>query len=73
MTWIKIDRDENGFVTEECLNKMLSNLPIALSYKLLDGSNTYDEIIGETYCINDWLEEINSDVDYTQYLPIPKL
>lgn len=22
MKWIKIDRDENGFATEECLDKM---------------------------------------------------
>ena len=28
MEWIKIDRDENGFATEECLDKIFSHLPV---------------------------------------------
>lgn len=73
MEWIKIDRDDSGFVTEECLDKMLSNRPFALVYKLLDGRHVYDKIIEAADYIGDWQEEINSDVDYTHYLPIPKL
>ena len=30
MTWIKIDRDENGFATEKCLDKIFNNLPCAV-------------------------------------------
>ena len=27
MEWIKIERDKDGFATEECLDKMFTSLP----------------------------------------------
>ena len=72
MTWIKIDRDENGFATEECLDMMFSNLPIVLSYKLIDGRKVY-EGISDTDYIDSWRGDIDRDVCYTHYLQIPKL
>ena len=57
MTWIKIDRDENGFATEECLDKIFSNLPIVLLYKLPDGRKVY-EGISETDYIDSWRGDI---------------
>lgn len=36
MKWIKIDRDENGFTTEECLRKIEvcyeKKIPVAIAY-----------------------------------------
>lgn len=37
MTWIKIDRDEDGIATEECLDKMFQNLPIVLHHNKMGG------------------------------------
>ena len=70
MTWIKIDRDENGFATEECTKDALKQLPIVI--------RGYDEL-GEYYHL---LTEDSLGYDkmsifkhktYTHYLPIPKL
>ncbi len=72
MKWLPIDRDENGFATEECLDKMFSNIPIVLLYKLPDGRKVY-EGISDTDFIDPWRGDIDRDVCYTHYLPIPKL
>lgn len=31
MKWLPIDRDENGFATEECLDRIFNNLPCAVA------------------------------------------
>ena len=33
LTWTKIDRDENGFATEECLYKIRKSTPCSLAMK----------------------------------------
>ena len=69
MTWIKIDRDENGFVTAKCTKEALKQLPIVI--------RGYDEL-GEYHHL---LTEDSLECDemaifkfgtYTHYLPIPK-
>lgn len=30
LQWLPIDRDESGFATEECLDKIFNNLPCAV-------------------------------------------
>lgn len=72
MTWIKIDRDESGFATEECLDKMFSSLPIVVAQKRSSESILYESIceLNDVYA---WRGEIDRDADYIYYLPIPKL
>ena len=47
MEWLPIDRDENGFATEECLEKIFNNLPCAVcsqtegGYKYYNFANEY--------------------------------
>ena len=72
LQWLPIDRDENGFATEECLDKMFSTLPIVVVFNLPDGRKVY-EGISETGYIDDWRGDIDRDTHYTHYLPIPKL
>ena len=70
MTWIKIDRDENGLATDKCTKEALKQLPIVI--------RGYDEL-GEYHHL---LTEDSLECDkmaifkfktYTHYLPIPKL
>lgn len=72
MKWIKIDRDDSGFATEECLDKMFASLPIVVAQKRSGESILYESIcdLNDVY---DWRGEIDRDIDYTHYLPIPKL
>ena len=78
MTWIKIDRDENGFATEEALDAIVelhkNGVPIAMRC-----SDSYERC-GDSYAmlstdhdIYGWCGEIERNTDYTHYLPIPKL
>lgn len=78
MTWIKIDRDENGFATEEALDIIVelhkNGVPIAMRC-----SDSYERC-GDSYAmlspdhdIYSWCGEIERNTDYTHYLPIPKL
>ena len=69
MTWIKIDRDKNGFATDKCTKEALKQLPIVI--------RGYDEL-GEYHHL---LTEDSLECDkmaifkfktYTHYLPIPK-
>lgn len=72
MEWIKIDRDNNGFASAECLDKMFTSLPIVVVKQYSDRCILYESI-----CIwNDiygWRGDIERDATYTHYLPIPKL
>lgn len=72
--WLPIDRDENGFATEECLRKIEEcyekDIPVVIAYE--NYLQDYDVI---TPCsrINAWLYNIEHEKVYTHYLPIPKL
>lgn len=72
MEWIKIERDKDGFATEECLDMMFTSLPIVVVEEYPDGSFLYHGIC-DLNSLDGWRGEIDRDVDYTHYLPIPKL
>lgn len=69
MEWIKIDRDENGFATEECLDKIFSHLPVVLHHNKMGGGY---------YVLNPQIESLKlyfregmkTSKTYTHYLPI---
>ena len=69
MTWIKIDRDENGFATEECLDRLFSNLPCVVAINSY-GMDIYKVIPEWDKQTRDFLK---SKAIYTHYLIIPKL
>ncbi len=71
MTWIKIDRDENGFATEECLESMRKATPFVAATRI-QNQFVYHLIKGERDFIV-YKEIIYSGRDVTHYLPIPKL
>jgi hypothetical protein len=72
MTWIKIYRDENGFATEECLDKIFSHLPLVLHHNKMGGG--YDVLNPQTKSLKLYLRErVKTNKAYTHYLPIPKL
>lgn len=72
MKWIKIDRDKNGFATEECLDKIFNNLPCAVCSQTKGGYKYYN-------FVNEYLDmchnrkDIRTKTGYTHYLPVPKL
>lgn len=70
MVWIKIDRDKDGFATNEILNKIAKLHEQGIPIVLLCG-DTYDMISPE-YDICGWCGDIDRDTDYTHYFPIPK-
>ena len=67
MEWIKIERDKDGFATDECLNRMLKNTPVALVC-----GNGY-EIISPEHDIAAWRGDIERGVKYTHYMVLPKV
>jgi hypothetical protein len=69
MQWIKIDRDENGFATEECLDRIFHNLPCVVAINSY-GMDIYIVIPEWDKQARDFLK---SEAIYTHYLPIPKL
>ena len=72
MNWLPIDRDENGFATEECLDEMLNNLPIVLYHTKMGGG--YDVLNPQTESLKLYFREgVKTSKAYTHYLPIPRL
>ena len=73
MTWIKIDRDENGFATEECLREIEAcyekENPVAIAY--VSYGPDYD-IITPSSDIQGWLADIHNSTKYTHYMVLPK-
>lgn len=75
MTWIKIDRDENGFATEECLEKIeaiLKQEGDILLIVTMYGCSHY-ETIDHRFYYKMKSKIIREEMAYTHYLPIPKL
>lgn len=72
MKWLPIDRDENGFVTEECLDKIFNNLPVVLRHTKMGGGydvlNPKNEILKQSF-----RDILKSNQNYTHYFLIPKL
>ena len=72
MTWIKIDRDENGFATEECLDKIFNNTQVVFRTSIKGGAYEVANPTGKTIT-SVWRQGIKTHDVYTHYLPIPKL
>ena len=70
--WIKIDRDENGFATDNCLEKIFNNLPCAVCSQT-EGGYKYYNMVGEYFDMLHNREDLRTNTGYTHYLPIPKL
>ena len=70
MTWIKIDRDRDGFASLSALNAIVALHKDKTPIALLCG-DTY-EMLSPDHDIYGWYGDIERDVDYTHYLPIPK-
>lgn len=69
MQWIKIDRDENGFATEECLNKMRKAIPFVFV-----ATKEIHVAVGNEYDFDVYIDGFKTDsFDVSHYLPIPKL
>jgi hypothetical protein len=72
MTWIKIDRDENGFATEKCLDKIFLHQPVVLHHNKMGGG--YDILNPQNQQTKDFFRNrLRESNVYTHYLPIPKL
>lgn len=73
MTWIKINRDESGFATEECLDKIeecyKNDIPVVLAYE--NYLQDY-EVITPCSRISAWLANIEREKVYTHYMVLPK-
>ena len=48
MQWLPIDRNENGFATEECLDRIFNNLPCAVCSQT-EGVYKYYNMVGEYF------------------------
>lgn len=70
MEWIEIKRDKDGFATKECLNEMFENELIVVARRG-HCRVLYEVIKKENH--EDWRGEIDRDIRYTHYLPIPKV
>jgi hypothetical protein len=66
--WRKIDRDKDGFATEECLDEMFASIPIVIR----DCDNEY-YVIGETDDLVGWRGDIEIHPFYTHWMKIPKI
>lgn len=72
MKWLPIDRDENGFATEECLDKIFEKTPVVFKTNIKGGTYEVANPSGKTISAV-WREGIRTHNCYTHYLPIPKL
>jgi hypothetical protein len=71
MQWIKIDRDENGFATEKCLDEMFTSLPIVVIEEYPNRFIFYRAIC-DLNSLNAWRLKIYHNINYTHYLKIPR-
>ena len=61
MTWIKIDRDEYGNITQDCISDIVKKLPVVFG---CNTSRPYYVLLADMIVIKSI---------HTHYLPIPKL
>jgi hypothetical protein len=75
MEWIKIDRDENGFATEECLDRIIElqkqGIDILWIVQMYGCSHYY--AFDARFFNQTKFKVIREEKAYTHYLPIPKL
>ena len=74
MTWIKIDRDENDRITDDCYYAMLDSLDEHPCFVVSADFNYCDYlIVTQLTNIGEWYDLVMANTHYTHYLPIPKL
>lgn len=72
MQWIKIDRDENGFATEDCMDKMHKAIPFV--YVCPCEEKDVYVAVGDEQDFDVYKQSFYTDsFDVTHYLPIQKL
>ena len=72
MQWIPIDRNKDGFATDNCVNTMLDKLPfLAVMQYNEHGVEQFFDIVTQ-YNIADYMGDITTKTRYTHYLPIPQ-
>ena len=75
MTWIKVDRDENGSATEECLYRITElqkqGIDILWIVQKCGCSHYYE--FDARFFNQTKIKMIREERAYTHYLPIPKL
>ena len=72
MTWIKIDRDENGKITDDCYYSMLDSLDEHPCFVISADLNHCDYlIVTQLTNIGEWYDLVMANPHYTHYLPIP--
>ena len=72
MTWTKIDRDENGIATDDCLEKIFKNFPCVVCSHT-EGGYKYYNFVNESIDMCHNREDLRTNTGYTHYLLIPKL
>ena len=74
MTWIKIDRDEDGRITDDCYYSMLDTLDTHPCFVISADLNHCDYlIVTQLTNVGEWYDLVMANPHYTHYLPIPKL
>lgn len=70
MNWNRINRDEQGKISEEELNKIFSSFPIIIVDKYNDYGEVFYNVVTELHW-RDWRKEIQ-ETNYTHYLHLPQ-
>lgn len=65
--WRKIERDKDGFATEECLDEMFTNIPIVIRDR-----DKEHYVIEEAADKEGWRGDLESHPFYTHWLKLPK-
>lgn len=71
MKWLPIDRDKDGFATEECLDKIYKAIPFVFAIRIQQRSVYF--LVNGKRDFTIYKEAIYSESNITHYLPIPKL
>lgn len=71
MEWIKIDRNEQGKISEKELNRIFSSFPVIIVEKYNDYGERFYNVVTELHW-RDWRKEIKENKDYTHYLHLPQ-
>ena len=71
MNWLPIDRDKNGFATEESLYKIRKSIPCSLAMKY-QSTVVYMSVNNERD-FSDKYDSVRTQEIITHYLPIQKL
>lgn len=71
LQWLPIERDENGFATEECLDKIFLHLPVVLHHNKMGGG--YDVLNPQTESLKLYFREgVKTSKTYIHYMVLPK-